>query len=65
MVLARSGGSNQPPFTNAIRKSQFILPVNIIGSRCNCTFKRYNDMAGAVQMAQLTDAAWFVEVGLM
>lgn len=30
-------------FANAICKSQFILQVNIIGSRCNCAFKRYND----------------------
>lgn len=33
-------------FANAIRKSQFILQVNIIGSRCNCAFKRYNDGRG-------------------
>lgn len=31
---------------NAIRKSQFILQVNIIGSRRNCAFKRYNDGRG-------------------
>lgn len=29
--------------TLANAKSQFILQVNIIGSRCNCAFKRYND----------------------
>lgn len=44
-------------FANVIRKSQFILQVNIIGNRCNCAFKRYNDGRGAIWMTQLAAAA--------